>query len=184
MRTQINNKNTYFEAKYGLLKQIKFMEAAKEISKQSSCARANTGAAVVSHSFLGDKVVGVGRSSTPDGIDSCKTLGKGCIRNSFNVPSGTHYETCLNVHAEENAILQAGAKRSKNGTLFLWGHKFLCDNCAIRAINAGIEDFYIQANEKAPIKHLTAQNLKDRINKTFLTGLENLSIKLGKTGMV
>lgn len=184
MKAKIAQKHTYFGAQYSETKQKKFMAVAREISKQSSCVRANTGAAVVSHSICGDKVVGVGRSSTPEGIQSCKTLGKGCIRNFFNIPSGTHYETCLNVHAEENAILKAGAKRSKKGTLFLWGHSFLCDNCAIRAINAGINDFYIQQNEKSPIIHLTAQNLKDRINKTFLTGLENLSIKLGKSGIV
>lgn len=184
MKTLITSKYTYFGAQYSEANQKKFMAAAKEISKESSCARANTGAAVVSHSILGDKIVGLGRSSTPEGIQSCKTLGKGCIRNFFNVPSGTNYETCLNVHAEENAILKASAKRSKNATLFLWGHKFLCDNCAIRAINAGIKDFYIQHNENSPIVHLSAQNLKDRINKTFIEGLENLSIKLGKSGIV
>lgn len=176
--------HTYFGAQYSEANQKKFMAVAREISQKSSCTRANTGAAVVSHSLLGDKIVGVGRSSTPSGIDSCKTIGKGCIRNFFNVPSGKHYETCLNVHAEENAILQAGAKRAKNATLFLWGHSFLCDNCAIRAINAGINDFYIQHNENSPIVHLSAQNLKDRINKTFIKGLENLSIKLGKSGIV
>lgn len=184
MRTQIISNYINFEAQYSEANQKKFMAVAKEISKKSSCARANTGAAVVSHFMFWDKIVGVGRSSTPSGIDSCKTIGKGCIRNFFNVPSGQHYETCLNVHAEENAILQAGFKRSKNATLFLWGHSFLCDNCAVRSINAGIQDFYIQSSENSPILHLTVQDLKDRINKTFITGLEKLSIKLGKSGIV
>lgn len=173
---------TSFQATYSDEEQNKFMSGAKEESKKSACERARTGAVVVSQ---GGGIVGKGHNSTPPGIITCTEIGDGCPRIKFNIPSGTLYDkTCQNIHAEDNAILQAGFEKASKGTLFLFGHYHLCNPCKIKTIAAGIEDVYVQFKEGEPIKHFSIQEIIADANKAFKLGLqdfiENLSKNLKK----
>lgn len=179
MKALITSKHTYFGAQYSEANQKKFMAKAQKVSLDSTCERNNTGVVIVSPK---GRVVGKGRSFTPDGVLSCKVIGAGCLRNKFNISSGTGYDkSCLNIHAEERALWDAGKIKSKNGTLFLFGHHFLCDGCKIRVINAGIEDVYIQNKSSESIKHYSIKEIISQINDNFKVGLDSLVKASGKT---
>ncbi|CAG8735230.1 16377_t:CDS:1, partial [Acaulospora morrowiae] len=48
-------------------------------------------------------------NGTPRGLENCNE--SGCSRCNDAAPCGTNLETCLCLHAEENALLEAGRER-------------------------------------------------------------------------
>jgi dCMP deaminase len=69
-----------------------------------------------------------------------------CWRNDHNIPSGSNYERCRSVHAEMNALLQAG-KHARGCTLYLAGFEVTNDEttqiwpcflCSKMIVNSGI----------------------------------------------
>jgi dCMP deaminase len=112
-----------------------FFEFAKTASLRSNCLRAHVGAVVVDRD---KRIVASGYNGTPSGIKSCMERGT-CYRVQNNIPSGTQYETCRSIHAEANAIIQAGRALCKGSTLYVYGHSLICVMCQRMIINAGIE---------------------------------------------
>ena len=100
-----------------------FLEMAKTASKRSNCLRAQVGAIIVGD----DKTIrATGYNGTPSKVESCMERNY-CYRVQNNIPSGTRYETCRSIHAEQNAIIQAGLERCKNATMYIYGHNFAKD---------------------------------------------------------
>ena len=63
----------------------------------------------------------------------------GCLRNALNIPSGTRHEICRAIHAEQNAIIQAGTHgiNINGGTLYCTHSP--CILCAKMIANAKIK---------------------------------------------
>ena len=81
------------------------------------CIRAQVGAVIVN---LPKKVKGTGYNNSPVGVESCLARGY-CYRVEHNIESGTRYETCRSIHAEQNAIIQAGEDNCVGSTIYvLW----------------------------------------------------------------
>ena len=74
-----------------------------------------------------------GYNGNPRGQKHCSEIG--CIREELNIPSGEKSEVCTAVHAEQNALLQAG-KGSRGSTLYTT--VMPCNTCAKMIVNAGI----------------------------------------------
>jgi dCMP deaminase len=121
-----------------------YLGLAKEASRASSCLKSHFGAVIVKN----DAVIGVGYNGPARGVPHCNP----CRRE--NDPSGTGYEKCIAVHAEANAIIQAGGReRCLGATMYVNSHNrgyngaiynegmgdFPCNNCARLIINAGVE---------------------------------------------
>ena len=116
-----------------------------------------------------------------------------CYRMKNNIPSGTRYETCRSIHAEQNAIIQAGQDRCMGASMYIWGHNFICilckrfivqaghDRCMGSSmyiwghnficilckrfiVQSGIETIYLKKDENSPIKVVTAQELRDELS--------------------
>jgi dCMP deaminase len=75
----------------------------------------------------------------------CTELNR-CWRKEHNIPSGSNYERCRSVHAEMNALLQAG-KHARGCTLYLSGFDvetggttqiWPCFLCSKMIVNSGI----------------------------------------------
>lgn len=120
-----------------------YCEIAKAVLLRSTCIRRHYGAVIVKD----DRIVATGYNGAPRGIKNCCDNGH-CVREEMNVPSGEKYELCVAVHAEQNAIMQAGFQNTKGATLYLAGveadgtEKANIDCCLLckRAIlNSGIE---------------------------------------------
>ena len=84
-----------------------FLDLAKTCASRSNCLRAQVGAVIVGED---KKIKATGYNGTPSKVESCAERGE-CYRIKNNIPSGTKYETCRSIHAEQNAIIQAGQDR-------------------------------------------------------------------------
>jgi dCMP deaminase len=124
-----------------------FLEIARTVSKRSSCLRAHVGAVIVGK----DKKI--------------KAKGE-CYRIANNIQSGTMYETCRSIHAEQNAIIQAGQDRCMGSSMYIWGHNFICILCKRFIVQSGIETIYLKKDENTPIVVVTADELKKELSDT------------------
>ncbi|MEM2115660.1 MAG: hypothetical protein QXD62_01625 [Candidatus Woesearchaeota archaeon] len=126
-----------------------YLNVAKEVAKRSTCLYVRYGAIIVKD----DQIVSTGYVGAPRGVKS--SIDKNfCLRRQLNIPSGTHYEICRSVHAEQNAIINAARAGVNilNGTMYFYGEKytsngtniingFPCFICKKMIINAGISKF-------------------------------------------
>jgi dCMP deaminase len=127
-----------------------FLNIAKAVSKRSDCIRAKVGAVIVNER---KKIKGTGYNNTPVGVEGCISKGY-CYRIKNNIPSGTKYETCRSIHAEQNAIIQAGEDNCINGTIYIYGHDKVCILCKRFILNVGIKRVIIQKNDKTEPKEI------------------------------
>ena len=107
-----------------------FMNIAIEVSRRSTCTRRQIGAIIVSD--VGE-IKSTGYNGNPRGLPHCEEMG--CIRDKMEIPSGTRLETCTAVHAEQNALMQAGTN-SRGSTLY--STIVPCPICARMILNAQI----------------------------------------------
>lgn len=108
-----------------------YMRLAKEVARRSTCLSRRTGAVLLSEN---DHVIATGYNGAPAGMPHQTE----CQRLRIDAKSGAALDTCNDVHAEENAIIQAALNGSstKNGTLYTV--KSPCHRCARMIINAEI----------------------------------------------
>lgn len=118
------------------------MQMAFLAAKRSTCLRRQVGAALVKDNQL----LSTGYNGSPKGIPHCAEVG--CLRATNSVPSGQMHELCRGVHAEQNAIIQAGLNGSSTRGAILYCTHQPCSICARLIINAEIRTVYIA--EKYP----------------------------------
>ena len=137
-----------------------FLDMARTCSGRSNCLRAQVGAVIVGQD---KKIKATGYNGTPSGVESCYERGE-CYRIKHNIPSGTCYETCRSIHAEQNAIIQAGQDRCQGATMYIWGHDFICILCKRFIIQAGIEKVVLKKDENSPVKTVTAEDIRKELD--------------------
>ena len=91
-----------------------FLDLAKTCASRSNCLRAQVGAVIVGEDR---KIKATGYNGTPSKVESCAERGE-CFRIKNNIESGTRYETCRSIHAEQNAIISAARKDMIGATLY------------------------------------------------------------------
>ncbi|MBR2029332.1 MAG: dCMP deaminase family protein [Clostridia bacterium] len=114
----------------------RFMDMAKLVSTWSSCYQQNrqVGAVIVKDK----RIITTGYNGAPSGVVSCKDKGE-CLRRKLNIASGTHAELCYAVHAEQNAIVQAGRLNVNIKDAIMYVTHQPCVICAKLIINSGIK---------------------------------------------
>jgi len=110
-----------------------FAKIAEDVSRRSTCTRKDRqfGAIIVNDSH---EIVSTGYNGVVRGAAHCEDVG--CIKDEMNIPSGTGHEVCPAVHAEQNALIQAG-RLAKGCTLYL--NAFPCKICARLIVNSGVK---------------------------------------------
>jgi dCMP deaminase len=136
------------------------MEITKAASLRSNCIRAQVGAVIVDSN---KKIKATGYNGVASKVISCKEMGL-CYRIENNIPSGTQYETCRSIHAEQNAIIQAGEERCRNSTMFIYGHDFICILCKRFIVQSGITEVYLKKDDNSEIKHVSVEDIKDELS--------------------
>lgn len=144
-----------------------FLEIARTVAKRSNCLRAQVGAVIVG---ADKKIKATGYNGVPSKVVSCMELGF-CYRMKNNIPSGTRYETCRSIHAEQNAIIQAGQDRCMGSSMYIYGHNFICILCKRFIVQSGIETIYLKKDENSPIEVVTAQQLRDELSNDATVAL-------------
>lgn len=116
-----------------------YLEIAKTVAKRSTCIRRQYGAVLVKN----DRIIATGYNGSARGETNCCDVGN-CWREFHGVPHGERYEKCVAIHAEDNAIAQAG-RTAYGSTLYLAGFENgelisaePCVMCARKIKNAGI----------------------------------------------
>ena len=107
-----------------------WMKIVNDVAERSTCLRRQIGALVVKNNVI----LSTGYNGAPRGFPHC--LEAGCRRDKLNIASGERHEECVGVHAEQNALLQAG-RDAGGATLYV--NAFPCKICAKLIINAGIK---------------------------------------------
>ncbi|KAG0783940.1 hypothetical protein G6F22_008495 [Rhizopus arrhizus] len=79
-----------------------FMQLSDLAARRSNCMKRRVGCILVKDS----RVVATGYNGTPRGLRNCNE--GGCGRCNEGAPCGTGLDRCLCMHAEENALLEAG----------------------------------------------------------------------------
>lgn len=107
-----------------------YLRVCQVVAERSTCLRRHLGALIVKEG----QILGTGINGAPKGLPPCASVG--CIREAQGIASGTHIEICRGIHAEQNALLQAGLAGSKGAVLYTNG--FPCEVCAKLCIQAEI----------------------------------------------
>ena len=112
-----------------------FIKIAALVAERSTCLRHHVGAIIVKDR----RILTTGYNGAPAGLPDCLELG--CLRNQLKIPSGERHEICRAIHAEQNAIIQAGkyGQDINGGTIYCTHSP--CIVCAKMIVNAGIKRF-------------------------------------------
>jgi dCMP deaminase len=124
-----------------------FFGFAAQAAKRSDCLRAQVGAVIVNPRL---KVKGTGYNNSPVGVESCLARGR-CFRIEHGIESGSRYETCRSIHAEQNAIIQAGEDNCVGSAIYVFGHDQVCILCKRFILNAGIGRVLLQKNHGSAV---------------------------------
>jgi dCMP deaminase len=163
-----------------------FVNRAKTVAERSTCLRRRVGAVIIKDGTeLSSGYVGAPRDAK-----HCYEIGE-CLRRALNIPSGERYELCRNVHAEQNAIINAarigisifgsdiyisserlkGAYpegRENEGRVYA-----PCNMCIKELINAGINKVYMREEDDTKIRSYD----REQLSKIILEEEKILRIK-------
>lgn len=107
-----------------------FAKLVVDIAARSTCTRRQFGAIIINDK---KEIISTGYNGVVRGAQHCEDIG--CIKDEMSVASGMGHGICPAVHAEQNALIQAG-RQSVGCTLYING--FPCKICARLIVNAGI----------------------------------------------
>ncbi|KAH9982804.1 cytidine deaminase-like protein [Lactifluus volemus] len=105
-----------------------FMTLASLASMRSNCMKRRVGAILVRNK----RIIATGYNGTPLGLPNCNE--GGCPRCN----SSDERESCLCLHAEENALLEAGRERVGEATLYC--NTCPCLTCTVKIVQTGVKE--------------------------------------------
>jgi len=108
-----------------------FAAITEDVAKRSTCFKRQIGCVIVNPSR---EIVATGFNGNVRGAEHCFDIG--CIKDELGYKSGEGHEWCTAVHAEANALIQAG-RSSKDGTLYV--NAFPCKICARMIVNSQVK---------------------------------------------
>lgn len=113
-----------------------FMMMADVIKKRADCTRRKVGSLIV-RDF---RIISTGYNGTPHKIKNCSEGGcLRCLKRDKGEIKGYEYEeSCVCIHAEQNAIIQAAYHGSSTKGATLYSTANPCSSCAKILTNAGI----------------------------------------------
>ncbi|KAF9454122.1 hypothetical protein P691DRAFT_848027 [Macrolepiota fuliginosa MF-IS2] len=109
-----------------------FMTLASLASRRSNCMKRRVGAVLVRD----NRILATGYNGTPRGLKNCNE--GGCNRCNGTSPSLSSPNECVCLHAEENALLEAGRERV-GANAVLYCNTCPCLRCTVKIIQTGIK---------------------------------------------
>jgi dCMP deaminase len=115
-----------------------FMNIALAVRERADCAGSRVGAVVV----VDRRIVSTGYNGTPENMPNCSE--GGCYRcaNPGKFPSGTGYDLCICVHAEQNALLAAARFGIAVQGSAVYSTMRPCFGCTKELLQAGVREVY------------------------------------------
>jgi dCMP deaminase len=126
-----------------------FITIAKLTSERSNCIKRKVGCIIVKD----NRILCLGYNGTPRGMLNCYE--GGCLRCNKNCSTATNLDTCMCLHAEENALLFLSQKDVENATLYVT--LLPCISCAKKIIQCQLKrvvyiDTYLEEIDVISIK--------------------------------
>ncbi|KAJ5894433.1 Deoxycytidylate deaminase [Penicillium taxi] len=110
-----------------------FMQLASLAAQRSNCMKRRVGCVLVRER----RVISTGYNGTPRHLPNCNE--GGCPRCNRGDGGGVGLSTCLCIHAEENALLEAGRERIREGAI-LYCDTCPCLTCTVKITQVGISE--------------------------------------------
>ena len=146
-----------------------FMSLARLAATRSTCLRRHVGAVIVKDRML----LSTGYNDTPRGLRNCGD--GGCARCASDAAAGTGLDTCLCLHAEQNAIIQA----AYHGVAIAGGAIYCthqpCLTCAKMVVNAGL----VRIVYAAPYPDAVAEQLLRDASVELVPFPQEAEVRLG-----
>jgi dCMP deaminase len=117
-----------------------FAKIVKDVAARSTCIRKDRqfGAVVINEK---KEIIATGYNGVVRGAPHCADVG--CIKDKMEIDSGMGHGICPAVHAEMNALIQAG-NRARGCDLYV--NAYPCKICARLIVNAGIRKVIISGD--------------------------------------
>ncbi|KAF8987287.1 Deoxycytidine monophosphate (dCMP) deaminase [Haplosporangium bisporale] len=125
-----------------------FMYLANLAARRSNCMKRRVGCVLVREK----RVIATGYNGTPKNLTNCND--GGCNRCNAATPCGKGLDRCLCMHAEENALLEAGRERVGQGSI-IYCNTCPCLGCAIKIVQVGVSE--VVYSESYGMDDLTAE---------------------------
>ena len=101
-----------------------FMEIANTVAKRATCDRGRSGCVIAKDKQL----LVTGYVGSPIGMPHCDDVGHQ-MRKTIHEDGSITNHCVRTVHAEQNAIIQAGQDRCAGASMYIYGHDFICILC-------------------------------------------------------
>ncbi|KAJ2783863.1 Deoxycytidine monophosphate (dCMP) deaminase [Coemansia javaensis] len=111
-----------------------FMLLSELAAHRSNCMKRRVGCILVKD----HQIIATGYNGTPKGVTNCNA--GGCPRCNAGTPCGVSLDHCLCIHAEENALLEAGRGRVRTAQdVVLYCNTCPCLGCAKKIVQVGVK---------------------------------------------
>lgn len=113
-----------------------FIKLAEVVRLRADCTRRKVGALIVKDR----RIIATGYNGTPHNIKNCSEGGcERCRqRDEGKISAWEYEESCICIHAEQNAIIQAAYLGISTKESTLYCTNLPCSTCAKMLVNAGI----------------------------------------------
>ncbi|WVR05024.1 hypothetical protein IAU60_002036 [Kwoniella sp. DSM 27419] len=129
-----------------------FMTLASLASHRSNCMKRRVGALLV----RSKRILSTGYNGTPRGTRNCN-MG-GCSRCNGSARGGEALNECLCLHAEENALLEAGRERIGDDSV-IYCNTCPCLRCSVKIVQCGVRE--VVYNQSYSMDEASAAVLKE-----------------------
>jgi dCMP deaminase len=119
----------------------KFLTMAEDVARSSNCVRRAVGAVIVSHG----QVVSKGWNGLMEGSGNCRDAG--CPRCINGGDTGSGYETCICIHAEQRAIADAARRGLGTDNSTMYVNLRPCLQCLAIAKASGIRRIFFHGED-------------------------------------
>jgi dCMP deaminase len=156
-----------------------FMGIAIAVRERADCKGQKVGAVIV----IEDRIISTGYNGTPEKMVNCSE--GGCVRcenRGKQYPSGSAYDLCICVHAEQNAILSSARFGISVDGAILYTTTQPCFGCLKEMLQAKISQVYY-IHKWSSQRNPEQENRTEDLWKSLSTVLLNLKWMIpGKLG--
>ena len=147
-----------------------FMNIAMAVRERANCLGSRVGAVLI----LGFRVISTGYNGTPSGMTNCDDGGCERCSNRSQYESGTAYDICICVHAEQNALLSAARFGTAVEGADLFTTTRPCFGCTKELLQAQIDAVYYLHEWSHPDERFAKEY--ERLQKRFPGGVHRVEM--------
>jgi dCMP deaminase len=149
-----------------------FMRIAMAVRERADCKGQKVGAVIVKD----DRIISTGYNGTPAKLSNCSEGGcVRCVNRGKKYATGTAYDLCICVHAEQNAVLSAARFGISVQGSTLYTTTQPCFGCLKELLQAGVSVVHFVHHWSSP-RDEAQQQQYDKLMDHFEVGVFKMEI--------